>query len=187
MATVDKARADLVEHEAVLARWEAEQAATAAERADLEKRAGDEVLADPAAAARIADDLARLAGRADVAARAVLAARARVAACRPPLLVAQAEALRAEAATLRAQAAARAKRTVNLLAELDSHEGVPYGPAPLPSVDGVARMPMYPRTRTQGLQARADVLDAQAAELEQVAAGGGEQQQAARVAALVAG
>lgn len=187
MATMlDKAKKALGEAEQRLARAEAELAAKTAERADLQARAGVEVLDNPSAAERTATALMRLTAALDVAERTVVAARARVESARPLVLRARAAELRDEAAKLRTEAAVRQRQTDRLLEQLREHEGVPYGIAPAPSADGVARMPIYPYNKTAVMLGRAAGLDEQAAALTQLAETGSDEARAARVAVLVA-
>jgi hypothetical protein len=70
----ETALTEVEKHRAAAARWQAEQAAAEAELEDLQRRAGEEVLADESAAARLPGQMQALRDRLDIATRAVAAA-----------------------------------------------------------------------------------------------------------------
>lgn len=155
---------------ALLARWEADAAAKAAELADLEGRAGLEALDGTESAA---DDLARqmsyLRSALDVAGRAIVAAGERLADARREVLRVRAGELQAEAAKLQAEAASRQRKTDRLLAELQEWEGgaryVSWEPGPRNPGDSVSyKIPLTQalRNRAAGLEQQAEALAAQA-------------------------
>lgn len=109
---------------AVLARWEAEQAALEAELESLQSRAGGEVLDDPKAAERLPRVLADLRDRLDLAGRAIEAQRPRVAAAESAYLLAEADRLRAPVKRAENALARHHERTAELLRLLEEHEGV---------------------------------------------------------------
>jgi len=160
-AAVDDARA-------TVGRWEADEAAKLAELADLERRAGDEVLADESAAVRLAGELAALRAGADIARRAGVAAGRRLVVAERALTVAQAADLREQADTLRRGAAKRQAVTDGLLEQLREQEGCAYAPFTSPDAELRARMgePVeYGRPLTGQMVGQAEVLEARAAAL----------------------
>lgn len=187
-SSAERAAARVAEVEATLAKWAAEESAATAELDDLRGRVGDEVLDDEAAAGRLAEQMAALRTRADIAHVAAVAAERRLEVARRDLCRAWAGQLRADAERLRRTADERQRRTEALLAQLAEHEGVPYGPR----ARVVANAAVSPPTRTEGLRLEAAHLDAQAVELDIVAGGGRsaeavEQHAAAAVLALTSG
>lgn len=106
-----------------LAKWEAELRACEAAFADLQGRAGAEVLDDPEAADRIPRELTALRDRIDVAEKAIEAQRPRVRTAESAYLLAEAAALQPAVAVARANLEKHNARTAELLAQLESHEG----------------------------------------------------------------
>lgn len=130
--TARRAALDRVEQEQErLGRWQAEQAAAEAELTDLQGRAGDEVLADPDAAAALTEAMTGLRSRIDIAARAVTAAEPRVDEARRAVLLVDAGEWDEAAAGLRAQLDEREQRTAELLAALEEYTGAKWQLAPL--------------------------------------------------------
>jgi len=162
---------------ATAGRWEADEAAKRAELADLERRAGDEVLADESAAVRLAGEMASLRAGVDIARRAGVAAGRRLAEAERALVVARAAELREQAEGLRREAAGRQAVTDELLGRLREHEGCDFVPFVSPDAGLLATMgePVIRSVPlTSQLLARAAGLDAQAdsllAQLSAVAA-----------------
>lgn len=176
---VATAEAALADAEATVARWEAEATAAGAEHASLLERSGDEVIADPDSSGRIADLLTRLSSRQVLAANAVTAAVRRVEVAQRAVLSARAVEVRARAARLRTTAAVRQRKTDRLLADLKAHEGCDYLPFRPERAPGQITTVIVPWTTIASQTAAA--LDAQAAELEQVAADGSAEQVAGAV------
>jgi hypothetical protein len=169
-STVADAERALADAEALVARFTSESIAADAEHASLAARAGDEALDAPASAARIADELGRLANVKTVAEAAVAAASRRVEGARRDVLKARAADLRGRAARLRTTVAVREKKTARLLDELRRHEGcefVPHRPVPSPGVVTTVVVPWSHLAR-----GAADGLDRAAADLERVAESG---------------
>lgn len=168
----DKAAGEVTKLQEQLARWTAEREAARAELADLEGRAGGEVLDDESAAERLTASLSGLRSRVDVADRAAAAAAERLNEAFRGVLRVRAEYLRSEAEALRVEAEQRQAKTDRLLAELSEWEGgaryVPWEPA---RGDASSHGTItYTIPRTQAMRHRAAALDKQAAELERQAA-----------------
>jgi hypothetical protein len=184
---IEAADKALAESEAILARWVAEVESKGAELAHLQAHAGDDVLADADAADRIAGQTVALAAGADVARRAVLAASARVDEARRVVLRARAALLRTRVGKLRRTVESRQKRTDGLLAALTEHEGAAfhvwtpdcqYGHLSASVQSGAIS---YKVPLTGVIAGRADFLERQAVDLEQLAESGAAEQVAAAV------
>lgn len=143
-----EATAALADAERVLSRWQGEAAERAksadllaAELAEQEARAGDDLLAadedDQGAVAAVAERLTRLRTEQALAVQAANTARSRLDDARRAMLAAMAEAVRSRAQQLREAAARRQARTDQMLAELAEWERVQYDPAPRPPASGV--------------------------------------------------
>jgi hypothetical protein len=141
-----EAQAALTNAEQTLTRWTAQAAErgkaadlTAAELAEQEARAGDELAGsdDPEAdLVAIADRLQRLRTEQQLSMQAADSARTRLDDARRAMLPAMAEVLRSRAKELREAATARQARTDQMLAELAEWERVSYGPVPRRSALG---------------------------------------------------
>lgn len=118
------ARRDLDAQRETLARWGAQVAATEAELASLQQRAGEEVLDDPNAAGVLARSMQGLRDQLDIARRAVAAQGPRVQRAEAAYLNAEADLLEAVAVDARKKLEAHQTRTAGLLAQLAEHEGV---------------------------------------------------------------
>lgn len=169
---LDKAADEVTQRQEQVARWTAEAETARAELADLEARAGGEVLDDETAAERLTASLSALRSRVDVAERAASAAASRLNDARRSVLQVRAEFLREEARALRAAADQRQAKTDRLLAELSEWEGgaryIPWEPT---ERDVLARGPQeFTVPKTQAMRNRAAALDRQAGELERQAA-----------------
>lgn len=123
----EQALEQVVEHQGTVARWEAEKLTAEQELRSLQQRAGEEVLADESAASRLPKLMQELRDRADIAERALEAAR-------PRLQAAQVAALLAEADEWDAEAGRRRKALERHVAKIDEHlaalrelDGVEYG------------------------------------------------------------
>lgn len=173
-SAVEKARDRVSELEATVARWESEAAARRAEREGLEARAGDEVLADETAVARLSGDLTRLAAEESVAAKAAAAAARQLDTARRDVLRTQAAELRDRAGKLVQVADERQRKTDRLLAELKVWEGgtdyVPFERNQMTEYRG--DVPADRTPTTVNLRFAAIDLERQAAELEQLAQSG---------------
>lgn len=111
------------EHQATVAGWEAEKAVAKAELTSLQRRAGEEVLADPAAGERLTREMQGLRDRVDIAARAVVAAEPRLRAAKVAAVEAEAAEWDVEAGKRRRALERHEARTAQLVAELEKHEG----------------------------------------------------------------
>lgn len=182
---VEAAAQAVADVEAQLARWVSDGSTAEAELEDLRGRAGDEVLDDERAAARLAQAMTGLRSRIEIAQQAAEAATRRLDGARRQLLRAQAAELRERAARLRADADARQQKTDRLLVELREYEGVAFGPvprySPTGSVIGVA-----PLTKTEMLRNDAKRCEARALALDAAADGAAAEAVAQQAAALVA-
>lgn len=106
-----------------LAKLQDDQAAAAAELDDLQACAGDLVVDEPAAAGRVARDLAELRDRVEIGGRAVDAQRSRVGTAEKAFLLAEAEAHRGPASSARRKLERHQARTEELLKLLAEHDG----------------------------------------------------------------
>ena len=194
MLSLDDAAAALDAAEATLTQWSGEAAdkahaaeVLAAELAEAQARAGDDLLdaedaeEDQAAVTQIAERLLRLQTEQRLAVQAAERAAERLAVVRREVLLARAGSLRPRAAQLREAAATRQARTDQLLAELADFERVPFGPVATHSALGVAGAPMTPNTLTQQVLRRAQWLEDHAGWLEITAAQGAQDQVLAAV------
>jgi hypothetical protein len=120
---VTSARRAVETQRATLARWEADQAAAEAELASLQQRAGDEILDAPDEARSLARSMQELRDQIDIAQRAVVAQRDRVAAAESAYLSSEADVLEQWVEKARGRLAAHQARTGELLAQLEQHEG----------------------------------------------------------------
>lgn len=159
---------------AVLARWEAEQAALEAELESLQSRAGGEVLDDPKAAERLPRVLADLRDRLDLAGRAIEAQRPRVAAAESAYLLAEAEKLRGPVKRAENALARHEEKTAELLRLLEEHEG-PFVPKALLDFEQQQQHTAGPRevvlTRSEVMENDLAALRRPALVLEELAAG----------------
>jgi hypothetical protein len=124
---VAKAHQLVEEERATLARWEADQAAAAAELESLQDRAGAEVLDNPDAARQLPKVLAELRDRIEIAGKAIAAQGPRVTAAESAYLMAEADVLDRVADAARRERDQHEARTAELLALLAEHEG-PFVP-----------------------------------------------------------
>lgn len=85
------AMAEVRKHQEVVARWEAESAASTAELESLQERAGEEVLADESAAMSLPRSMQELRDRIDIASRAVAAATPKMEAAARVVVLAEAD------------------------------------------------------------------------------------------------
>lgn len=125
--SVTAARAVVEQTRSALAHWEAEEATATAELASLEERAGEELLDNPETSKTLAVSMQELRDRADIASRAIEAARPRVAEAESAYLNAEADRLQPIVDEARAALAKHEKRTAELVAALTEHDG-PYVP-----------------------------------------------------------
>lgn len=186
-SSVDSARHDVERLAATVDRWEAQAAAKRAERADLEARMGDEVLADETAADGLAAQANQLDADIAVADRAVDAARRQHDTAERSLLSARAGELREQAERLRSEAAKRQRKTDKLLADLAEHEGcdyVPYVPSREQVQSAGAAGIRYKTPYTQRLLRQAEGCEQKASELDRQAENGPREQVAAAVSRL---
>lgn len=185
-SATEKASARVAKCEQDVAKWEAESAAKRAELADLERRVGDEVLADEAAADRLPGELAALRARIDVADRTVVSAGRELDAARRDLRRTFAGEVRDRAKKLLGIADDRVKKTARLLAEVRAHEGadyVPWRPGPMNPGDLVVVHTPF----TQVLRDEAAALRAWADNVERIADTGTPDQVSAPIAAAPVG
>lgn len=117
----------VAEHQATVARWEAEKLTAEQELASLQDRAGEEVLADESAAARLPKAMQELRDRVDIAERALAVAGPRLDEARRAVLLAEAEEWDAEVAKRRKALERHVAKIDELLAALLEHDGVEYG------------------------------------------------------------
>lgn len=117
----------VTEHEATVARWEAEKLAAEQELASLQDRAGEEALADPSAAGRLPKMMQELRDRVDIAERALAVAGPRLGEARRAVLLAEAEEWDAEVAKRRKALERHVAKIDELLAALLEHDEVEYG------------------------------------------------------------
>ncbi len=123
---VEKARAEVGKARELLARWEAEQGSAQAELADLQRRAGDDVLDDPDAALRLPRAMGELRDRIDVAERATVSARQRVTVAERAFIAADADSREPAVAAARKALADFDAKTVRLVEQLKAHTGRDY-------------------------------------------------------------
>lgn len=116
--------ADVEAHRAVVARWEAEEAAATAELESLQDRAGEEVLADESAAAPLSRSMQELRDRIDIASRAVAAATPRLEAASRVVVLAEADEVDAEQARAQAKLDEFDARQQELLTALQEFSGL---------------------------------------------------------------
>ncbi|RZU16424.1 hypothetical protein EV645_3989 [Kribbella rubisoli] len=122
----EAAAAEVEAHRAVVARWEAEEAAATAELKSLQERAGEEVLADESAAVRLSKSMAELRDRIDIASRAVAAATPRLEAAARAVVLAEADEVDAEQARAQARLDGFDARQQELLTALEEFSGLPW-------------------------------------------------------------
>jgi hypothetical protein len=115
---------------------EAEIAARQAELSDAERRAGDDVYENPAAAARIATELDGLRSQIGLQQRALAVAAGKVDKAKRAALAAQARDLNSRAGELAKAVDVRRAKTAQLLDELEAHEGRRYEVPALKRIDG---------------------------------------------------
>jgi hypothetical protein len=180
--TVEAAQKAVDDAAALAARWEADLGAAQAELEDLRKRAGAEVLDDERAVGRLAEAIAALSARVELAALALPEATARVDKARRVLLTARAASLRERAGRVRAAVETRQRRTDELLAALHNHEGCEYAPADVRGSGALGGGPAFAQiSRTRALRNLAAVLEQSAAVTEQLVERGTAEQVAAAV------
>lgn len=126
------ATAEVRQHQAIVARWEAESVASAAELASLQERAGEEVLADESAAGRLSRSMQDLRDRIDIASRAVAAATPRLEAAARTAVLHEADEWDAEQARRQVLLDAHESKTRKLLDALEQHTGQHYEPGEAP-------------------------------------------------------
>ena len=191
---LDEAMAALTDAEKLLERWTSDAAdrvraseVLAAELAEAQARAGDDLLddEDEAAVSRLAESLSRKQTEQGLAVEAGHRAAERLAGVRRDVLKARGAVVRSRAEALRETATARQARADQLLAELAEFEGVAFGPAARPDALGLAGVGFTPMTLTQRVKRRAEWLVNEAEHLEHLAAHGADAEVASRVAAGV--
>lgn len=158
---LDEALKTMEKMDGAAERWAVEVAQKRQVLAELESSMGGEALADAGKAEQLAEDLAVVRARVDVAESTHGRAAAEAVEARRQALRAYGAELLAEAAKVRSEAETRQKRTERLLAELAEYEGVDYAPKPIMSVTGVGS-PYTPVTRTGGLLNKAAHLEREA-------------------------
>lgn len=184
--SVEESAELLAQAEAVLERWQGEAGklmrsaeVLAAELAEAEARAADDVLDDeddPEALARVAEALGRRRTEQGLAVQAAERAAERLCGVCREVLRARGAAVRTRAEELRKVAAARQARADQLLAELAEFEGVPFGPVARADSMGLVAAGFTPRTLTQRLHDRAKWLMDNASGHEQISQDGSDDQ-----------
>lgn len=139
--------------------------------AQHEATAGDQLLdamlaTEPGTPPPASGELARLRAEAEEVDAAVAVARGRRADAITAVHQAEAKALRRDADKLRTDADARQKRTDQLLADLEAHEGARYAPPPLVEAATGRTVGGQALTATDQLRAQADAAEARAATRE---------------------
>lgn len=158
-------------HLAQVEKWTAEVVAAEAELADLQARAGEEVLADEHAADRLSGDMARLRERVDIARRAAEAARPRAEQARRQALRAEAVEWDTEAGKRREALEAHERRTRGLLEQLAEHDGCEYAPKPRQVHVAGVLTDVVPGTKAVPLRREVAAAERTAAVLRAVAEG----------------
>jgi seryl-tRNA synthetase len=136
------------QHQEIVARWSAEQAAATAELESLQERAGEEVLADESAAGRLSRSMQELRDRIDIASRAVAAATPKMEAAARAAVLAEADEWSAEQARRQELLDAHDAKTRKLLDALEQHTGRHYEPGEAPRMGSSVAGEAFPRVVT---------------------------------------
>lgn len=118
--------AEVEAHRAVVARWEAEKAASTAELESLQERAGEEVLANESAAISLPRSMQELRDRIDIASRAAAAASPKLEAAARVAVLAEADEWGAEQARRQVLLDAHEAKEQKLLGALQEFTGVDW-------------------------------------------------------------
>jgi hypothetical protein len=137
-------------------------------------------LDDPDAAVRLSGQMATLRAGVEVADRAVIAARARLAQARRAVLPEQAAELRAQARKLKAEGDELDRKAAPLLEQLKALMGAAYGPV---TNFGGSSLGIQEPTKPSLMRGQAAALTRQADELDQLAEHGTDDQVAGKAAA----